>query len=181
MKKKQILIVFLTALALGSSACGYRIRSSVGALPDGIISIGVPAFENTTNEFKVEQILTDAVIRELNRRTRARVVSANSGVDAVLQGEIRSVNSSAVTFGSRSFGSAYLVRVDVGVKLVRLRDSSVVWQNKKFIFRERYTLNSDIRDFFDEKNPALKRLAESFAASLVGEILESASIDSSKP
>lgn len=178
-RKQTIILVFVIGV-LGSLACGYRMRSAVGMLPDDIRSLGIPAFENKTNDYKVEQILTDAVLKEFNRRTRARVLSANTGVDAVLQGEITGIQSSPVTFGSRSFGSAYEVRVTASVRLVRSDNSKVIWQDKNFTFRERYTLNRDVNDFFNEENPALERLANSFATSLVSVILESQSIDSSK-
>ena len=168
-------------LLLGTTACGYKIRSSVGYLPEGIQSLGIPTFRDLTNEFKVEQVFTRAVVEEFNRRTRAHIRSTDSGVDAVLLGEIQSVQSSPVTFDSRSFGSAYMVTVNVGARIVRLKDSKIIWQNSKVTFRERYALNSDVRDFFSEENPALERLAQSFAESLVGILLESQSIDTSEP
>ena len=179
MNRTQTIILVLIVGILGSLACGYRMRSAVGVLPNGIETLRIPAFENRTSEYKVEQILTDAVLKEFNRRTRVHVHSTNTGVDAVLQGEITGIQSSPVTFGSRSFGSAYEIRVDASVKLIRSNNSKVIWQDKKFTFRERYTLNSDVKDFFNEENPALERLARSFAESLVSVILESQSIDSS--
>lgn len=178
---RRVTIPILLVPFLAVQGCGYRVRSSVGSLPEGIQSIGIPAFENLTTEFKVEQILTDAVLHEFNRRTRIRVDPNDSGVDAVLRGRLLSVQSSPVTFDSSSLGSAYSVSVDVNVQLVRLKDSKVLWQSKNFTFRERYALNSEVDDFFNEENPALARLARSFAESLVGLILESPSLDSSKP
>ena len=172
-------VLLLSVLVL--PGCGYRMRSSVGSLPDGIQSLGIPAFENLTNEFKVEQILTDAVLEEFNRRTRIRISPNDSGVDAVLQGKVLRVQSTPVTFDSSSFGSAYSVSVDASVQLVRLKDSKVLWQSRSFTFRERYALNSVVDDFFNEENPALRRLARSFAQSLVGLVLESPSLDPSKP
>jgi hypothetical protein len=178
---RQAGIVYLLVAFLALQSCGYRMRSSVGSLPEGVQSIGIPAFENLTKEFKVEQILTEAVLKEFNRRTRVRVDPGDSGVDAVLRGKVTGVQSAPVTFGSRSFGSAYSVSVAVSAQLVRLKDSKVLWQSKNFTFRERYALNSEVDDFFNEENPALERLARSFAESLVGLILESPSLDSSKP
>ncbi|MEJ2111431.1 MAG: LPS assembly lipoprotein LptE [Acidobacteriota bacterium] len=173
LKLKILLPTLLLLLTIGILACGYRIRSSVGSLPENMHSIGIPPFRNRTNEFKLEQLLTGAVIEEFNRRTRIPVRSSSADVDVVLIAEILSVNSSPVTFGSKSFGSAYMVQVDIGLKLVRLEDSKILWQNKKFTFRERYALNRDVRDFFSEENPAMTRLAHAFAESLVSMILES--------
>jgi hypothetical protein len=139
-------------------------------------SLGIPTFRNLTPQYKIEQLITRAVLKEFSTRTRATVNSSSSGVDMVLEGEIRNVSSSPVTFGtqtegSQTTGSAFLVTVQMSVKLKRLRDSAVIWQNDDFLYRERYVLNSSVRDFFFEENPALERLAKSFAARLASEIL----------
>lgn len=160
------------AILFISSGCGYRIRSSVGALPTGIQSLGVPTFRNLTAQYKIEQLITSAVLKEFSARTRARIDSSNSGVDAVLLGEVLDVSSSPVTFGDQKFGSAFMVTVRISAKLVRKKDSSIIWQKQDFMYRERYVLNSVVRDFFSEENPALGRLSRDFAASLVSAILE---------
>ena len=104
----------------------------------------------------------------------------------VLLGEIKSVSSVPVTFGtptdpSQTFGSAFKVTVQLGVKLMRLRDSSILWQNEDFLFSERYILNENVRDFFSEENPALERLAQNFAASLASSISIGQRLDISNP
>ena len=163
---------------LGSS-CGYRVRSSVGKLPDNVQSLGIPTFRNLTPQYKIEQLITRAVLKEFSTRTRATVNSSSTGVNVVLLGEIKNVSSSPVTFGtqtegSQTTGSAFLVTVQMSVKLKRLRDSAIIWQNDDFLYRERYVLNSSVRDFFSEENPALERLAKNFATSLASTILNRA-------
>ena len=116
-------------------------------------------------------------MKEFSIRTRISVNSRESGVDAVLIGEIRNVSSVPVTFGtqtskSQTYGSTILITVDASVKLVRLKDSTTLWQNKNFLFRESYVLNSNVQDFFSEENPAINRLARNFASSLASTILE---------
>ncbi len=154
------------------SACGYRVRSSVGTLPHGMESIGVPTFRNLTSQYKIEQMISSAVLKEFSLRTRVRVVSSNSGVDSVLLGEIHSVSSTPVTFGLETFGNAFLVTVRMSVKLMRLQDSTIIWQNEDYVYSERYILNSIVGDFFSEENPALNRLSQDFASSLVSTILD---------
>lgn len=161
-------------------ACGYRVRSSVGNIPGGVHSLGIPTFRNLTSQYKIEQMISQAVLNEFSERTRVRINSSRSGVDAVLLGEIRGVSAVPVTFGTQStgsqtFGTTFLVTVQIGARLVRTGDSSVVWRNDDFLYTERYVLNSNVRDFFSEENPALERLARSFAASLVASILNPAS------
>jgi hypothetical protein len=170
-------ILLLFGLTLMGSACGYRVRSSVGRLPSGVQSLGIPTFRNLTNQYRIEQLISGAVLREFSLRTRALVNSSNSGVDSVLLGEIRGVSSVPVTFGtqtigSQTFGSAYLVTVQISAKLIRMKDSAIIWQNDNFLYRERYVLNASVSDFFSEENPALERLARDFASSLASTILD---------
>lgn len=154
------------------STCGYRVRGAVGTLPHEIQSIGIPTFENLTSQYKIEQMISSAVLKEFSLRTRIPVNSSKSGVNSVLLGEILEVSSTPVTFGLETFGNAFLVTVRMSVRLKRLPDSSIIWQNENYIYRERYILNSKVRDFFSEENPALNRLSRDFAASLVSTILD---------
>jgi hypothetical protein len=164
--------VCLLEIILLGSACGYHLQNSVGTLPSGIQSLGIPTFSNVTGQYKIEQLISSAVLKEFSLRTSVPIRSGGSGVDSVLLGEIRSMSATPVTFGSESFGSAFVVTVQISAKLVRLQDSSVIWQNESFVYRERYILNSKVNDFFFEENPALIRLSRDFASSLVSTILQ---------
>jgi hypothetical protein len=170
-------LFFLLGITLLCSNCGYRVRGAAAKLPSGIESIGIPTFVNSTSRYKIEQLITAAVLDEFRIRTRAPVNSNKSDVDSVLLGEIRDVDSVPVAYGTqkignRTFGSAYLVTVRVSVKWVRSSDSAVLWQNDSFIHRERYVLNSNLQDFFSEENPALQRLAKDLAGRLASSILD---------
>ncbi|MDR1727034.1 MAG: LPS assembly lipoprotein LptE [Acidobacteriota bacterium] len=168
--------------ALCGASCGYHVKSAAGRLPGGASSLGIPTFRNLTDEFKVEQVVTRALLREFGARTRGRVDSRGAdspdgGPDLVLLGEVKEVRAVPVIFGSspagaQTFGSAFQVTVRLGAKLVRRSDSAVVWEDADFLFRERYLLNADVRDFFAEDGPALERLAREVASSLAGAVLE---------
>ena len=152
-------------------------RSAVGRLPGGAESIGIPTFRNLTGEPEIEQVMTRAILREFTARTRARINSSDSDADLVLFGEVNEVTAVPVTFGAqnsgeRTFSSAFQITVRIGAKLVRQRDSTVIWENENFIFRERVLLNSDVRDFFAEDNPAFERLARNMASSLAGAVID---------
>lgn len=171
----KVICSHLPALSLGLClvcvSCGYRVAGSVQNLPEGVHSIGIPTFKNDTREYKLEQQITAAVLKEFTLRTRVPVLSSSNGVDAVLQGEIRNLSSSPVTFGTDAFGSAFLVTVQMSVKLVRVKDGTVIFENPDFTFRGRYVLNSKVTEFFSEENAAVERLARDFAASLASTIL----------
>jgi hypothetical protein len=165
------LALSLLGIALFAAGCSYRVVGSARNLPTGVHSLGIPTFKNDTKEFKVEQRITSAVLREFALRTRVPVNSNSSGVDAVLQGEIRNLSASPVTFGTSAFASAFLVTVEVSVKLVRVKDGAVLWENPGLAFRGQYVLSSQVTEFFSEENAAIERLARDFAASLASTIL----------
>ena len=170
------MFIILQIAVLLFSGCGYRVRSAVGRLPGGAESIGIPTFQNKTDEPEVEQMLTRELLREFAARARGRVNSNDSETDLVLLGEVKDVSVVPVTFGAQNsgeltFSSAFQITVRVGAKLVRLRDSAVVWENEDFVFRERTLLDSDARDFFAGYNPAFERIARNFAAALAGLVI----------
>jgi outer membrane lipopolysaccharide assembly protein LptE/RlpB len=172
----KIALMFAVLLFPG---CGYRVRSAAGQLPGGAESIGIPTFRNLTGEAEIEQILTRAILREFAARTRGRVNSSDSGADLVLLGEVKDVTAVPVTFGAQNsgeltFSSAFQITVRIRARLVRQRDSAVVWEDENFVFRERHLINSDVRDYFAGDNPAFERLARNFAAVLAGAVLNRA-------
>jgi len=171
-----LFIITLMFTALLFPGCGYRISGAICRLPGGAESIGIPTFQNLTSEPEIEQIMTRALLREFTARTRGRVNSGDSDTDLVLLGEVKDVSAVPVTFGAQNsgeltFSSAFLVTVHIRAKLVRRRDSAIVWENENFVFRERSLLSSDVRNFFAENNPAFERLARNLAASLAGVVL----------
>ena len=83
--------------------CGYHTAGQVNGLPPDIRTIAVPAFVNKTQTYRVEQVLTAAVVQEFNTRTRYRVVSnANSNSDAVLYGTVVQTEFAPMTYDSVS-------------------------------------------------------------------------------
>lgn len=165
--------VFLLSLSLVQAGCGYQVVGRTSRLPANAKTIAVPALENRTTRYRLEQRLTEALVHELLARTQYRVVSDPASADAVLRGEVTSIDSSAVVFDTAT-GRATTVLVTVRVK-VRLEDratKSLLYQNDNFLFREPYEVSTDVASFFEEQDPALDRLARDFAAKLVAALLE---------
>jgi len=79
--------VLLSGLAL--VGCGYHTAGSATHIPANVRTIAVPIFATHAQAYHTEVALTQAVVRELNTRTRYRVLaSGESGADAVLSGTI---------------------------------------------------------------------------------------------
>lgn len=160
-------------LALAGAACGYRLGGQGARLPTGIAVIGVPAFRNQTSWMRLEQRLTAAVMQELVRRTRYRVVGSEDGADAVLWGTVRSATTAPVIFDpATGRASAVAVTVTLAVEFRQTGSNKPLFANPNYLFREQYEITGDLDSFFEERDPALDRLARDFAASLVSAILE---------
>jgi hypothetical protein len=143
--------------------------------------IAVPAFENRTNRYRIEQPLTESVIHEFLARTNCRVVSSENSADAVLHGEILSLESSAAVFDTASNPSSttstarattMLVTVRFHVRLEERETKKVIYENNNFLFREPYEISTEAASFFDEQGPALDRMYRDFAAHLVADVTE---------
>lgn len=155
------------------TSCGYRVGGRGDKLPPHVQVLGVPAFENRTNWMGAGQRLTGAVVRELIRRTSLDVIGGADGADALLEGTVLHVRSLPAVFDPQT-GRASVIQIELRLKveLRDLRESKVLFTRSDYIFREEYEISSDLESFFEERNPALGRLAEEFAATLVSAILE---------
>ena len=142
-------------------------------LPPSIRTIAVPAFDNQTLTFKIEQTLTAAVIHEFLTRTRYRVQSSAEGSDATLTGAITSMYASPVLFDSTTGRtSEVLLTVTVRIKLVSNSDGKTLFEANDWTYREPYQISQDPATYFGESQPALDRLSRSIAASLVSAVME---------
>ena len=152
------------------SGCGYHTAGHANALPEGLHSIAVPAFENKTHAYRVEQMLTSAVVRELITRTKYSIAQTHAeNADAVLHGTVLAINASPLTFDNQTGrASSVLVTMNVAVKLVT-RNGNVLYENPNYTFRDQYQVSREITSFFEEDSPAVARMSRDFAATLVSD------------
>lgn len=163
----------LGGLILAFAGCGYHVAGRGSRLPQQWRTIAIPALQNQTLRYRIEQRLTDAVVREFLARAKYRIVADPAGADAVVRGEVRSIESTAVLFDAvTGRATTVLVTVRLKVRLEEVESGRAVWQNDDYLFREEYEVSTDVASFFDEQNPALDRLAADFAAAFVAALLE---------
>jgi outer membrane lipopolysaccharide assembly protein LptE/RlpB len=160
-------LLLLTTIA----ACGYRLASS-NRVPQNVRTVYVDALENRTNAFRVEQLLRRSLVRTLVERSGFRVVDDAARADAVLDGVVTGLVATPVAFGQETFGSTFLVTVNLQVEFRERTSGTVLFKNENYVFREQYVINVDPEHFFTELNPALERIASDFALSVVTTIVE---------
>lgn len=162
---------FCLLLCIGCGNCGYRVASQ-NRLNPGHKSISVVPLENRTNAYEVEQILTGSLVREFIQKSTYEVVNDPSQADLELGGTVSEVRVSPVAFGQASFGSTFLVTLRTSIYLRDRGSGELLFQNNNYIFREQYVINVDVKNFFSELNPALRRISDDFASSVVTSIME---------
>lgn len=164
---------FLTLGAALAAGCGYHVAGRTTRLPATLKTIAVPAMENRTSRYRIEQLLTDAVVREFLSRTSYRVVADPAGADAVLHGKVTALESSALLFDTTTGrATTMLVTVRCEVLLEERETQTILYRNDNFIFRNEYEISTDVSSFFEEQDPALSRLAQDFAKRLVSTVVE---------
>jgi outer membrane lipopolysaccharide assembly protein LptE/RlpB len=160
--------------ALGG--CGYHQMGAAAHLPAGVQTLAVPIFKSKVQGFRTETMFTEAVVRELNTRTRYRVVTAvddDAKADAVLHGTILTETLAPLTYDASSGQtSSYLLTVTAQVVLTA-SDGTVLYKNDAFGWREQFQSTQDLSGSVREDTPAVKRLSKSFGEAVVSDMLES--------
>jgi hypothetical protein len=169
------------AAAVMLSGCGYHQIGVATHLPPDVRTLAVPIFQSRVQAYHTETTFTEAVVRELNTRTKYRVLTSsgdgtfngsNGNADATLKGTILTETISPLTFDSTSGQtSSYLVTVHAVVEVVA-HDGTVLYRNPGFEWREQYQSTQDLSGFVQEDSAAVRRMARDFAQGLVSDMLE---------
>jgi outer membrane lipopolysaccharide assembly protein LptE/RlpB len=180
MKRRTALV--LMSAAVGISGCGYHVAGRTNSLPKSIHVIAVPALENKTTSYRIEQRLTTATVHEFLAKTSYRVVSDPANGDAVLRGKVLSLEAVPLLFDTTTGrATAMLVTVKCEITFEERESGKILYHTDNFVFRNQYEISTNvnnpsnpttIKNFFEEQDPALDRLAQDFAARLVAAVTE---------
>jgi Lipopolysaccharide-assembly len=164
------LVVGLFVFASGFRGCYKAVRKS--GLPEHIRTVAVPAFQNQALRYKIESRFTGAVINEITRRGKGlRVQSDPKGADAVVDGTIKSFAFYGVLLDTRGRARIFEVTITAAVTVRDQVTNRVLYDNQDYVFRGEFEFTDDPRSFFNEEDPAVERLARSFADSLVSTLV----------
>jgi outer membrane lipopolysaccharide assembly protein LptE/RlpB len=171
--RTNAVIALATGLAVSVSGCGYHTAAKAIELPQDIHTIAIPAFVSRSQTFRIEQLLTDAVVREFDARTQYHVIhDAHADADAVLKATVLSASANPLAYDSTT-GRAVSALITVSVQVTLTdRQGKVLFENPAYLFHDQYELSRDLPSFFQEDSPAVDRLSRDFARTLVANILE---------
>lgn len=169
------------ALLLPLSGCGYHQVGAATHVPTNVRTVAVPIFQSKVQAYNTEMAFTQAVVRELNTRTRYRVLTnanpntsaTDQSADATLRGTILTQAVTPLTYDAASGQtSSYLVNITAAVELVG-HDGTVLYRKNSFAWREQYQSTQDLTGFVQEDSAAVRRMSRDFAQALVSDMMES--------
>jgi outer membrane lipopolysaccharide assembly protein LptE/RlpB len=172
MNSLRCFVCFMAFLPL--MGCGYHAVGSATHVPANVRTLAVPIFASKVQGYKTETVFTEAVVRELNTRTKYRVLTrGGTDADATLRGTILTQTIAPLTYDSTSGQtSSYLVTVTAQVVLTA-HDGKVLYRNDAFSWREQYQSTQDLSGFIQEDGYAVRRMARDFGQAVVSDMLES--------
>ena len=170
MRLRHLTLLLLITLA----GCGYHQAGSATHIPADVRTLSVPTFKTNAQAFHTEVAFTEAVIRELNTRTKYHILNTDSAsADATLHGTILTQTVTPLTYDANSGEtSSYLVSITTKVVLTA-HDGTVLYRNDSLLYHEQYQSTQDLNGFIQEDGYAVQRIARDFAHTIVSDMLES--------
>ncbi len=152
-------IIFFLLVGTG---CGYRFGGEgFGPSPE-IRSVVIPTFINETYEAGIETIVTNALLRELIKDRRLKVVGEDEA-DAIMEGKVISFSISSVAYDPTGVVSQYRARVALDVLLKRNRTGEILWSERGITESNVYRVSSDVLLTEAEKERAIEKIAGELA------------------
>jgi outer membrane lipopolysaccharide assembly protein LptE/RlpB len=170
MRVRLLTLLLVTSL----SGCGYHQAGSATHIPANVRTRAVPIFATRAQAYHTEMAFTQATIRELNTRTKYRIINSESNsADATLHGTILTQTIAPLTYdASTGQSSSYLVTITAKV-LLTAHDGHILYRNDSILYREQFQSTQDLSGFIQEDGYAVKRVAREFAQAIVSDMLES--------
>lgn len=177
--RRRVLSLFPLATAgMAAASCGYALAGRGSFIAPDIKAIGIPMLGNRSTFFDVEQVLTEKLRTEFIGRGSFRVLSDETGADAVVSGEITGISVQPSAFNDQQLATRYLFLLTMKVTFTDTRSASVLWSNDALTFRGEYELSQRTSSviqgagFLDEERSAFDRISTDVARTVATAILE---------
>lgn len=170
LRRTRLLVAALAFAAL--VGCGYNLVGRGSTVPPDIHAVVLKAFENKTQRQQVDQILTQAVAKELVTRKRFTMVNDATGADAEISGAVVGFSVTPVTLDAEGRATQYEISITAQVKFRRIKDDAVLWTNDRYNFRASYDVPVSNTAYFDRETLAIEEIAPQFAQTMVSDLLE---------
>ncbi len=169
------LLLILAVAPFFAGCAGYKIGPVKPTAYAGIESIAVPSFKNDTLETRVEVLLANCVIKQIQQDGTYRIASEKDA-DAILEGTLEQVtrNSARNVAGNVLQTREYTLQLRVSYQLVNRRTGKILNRRSANGTTSFFVNGSDrnAADVNQDERQALPLAAEDMAIRIVSEISE---------
>ena len=149
-------------LSLGASGCGYQLVSYRGALGD-VRRVSIQTLRNDSLAAGYGAVVTDALLKEFQRRGALQVVNDPALADLVIGGRIAQVRVGARSFSSVVLALEYQVTVTLQLDISKRDGTKVPIDPGALTESEIYVSSADAEVVLTNQNEALRRVASVIA------------------
>lgn len=151
-------VAVLVAVGTLPGCAGYHVVGGAEGLGD-VRRVAVQPLANRSYEPGIERLVTDALVREFQRRGGATVVRDPAAADLVLSGVVRPVVTRSRSFSSVELALEFEVELAVELEARRADGSSVEIDASLLQDWELYLASADVEVERKNRDEALRRLA----------------------
>ena len=164
-----VVLLFLSMAVLSAPGCGWRFAGRTDAIPENLMTVAIPLWENETSEPGLATIFTNAAIKEFSTKGWLKPVRMQRA-DTILEGRIELVNIQPLSFSSVAIELENRLTVTASVTLRRKDDLSILWSSSRLLGEEEYDSTPDFNVNLRNREQALRKLAADMAGTVYDEI-----------
>lgn len=153
-------LAVLAALAL--PGCGYQLVSYRGALGD-VRRVSIQSLRNDSMAAGYGAVVTDALLKEFQRRGALQVVDDPAQADLVIGGRVAQMHVGARSFSSVVLALEYQVTVTLALDITKKDGTRVPIDPGALTESEIYVSSPDAEVVLTNQNEALRRVASVIA------------------
>lgn len=153
---------FIGLLASLLSGCGYRFAERSDTLPSWIQTVYVAPFANRSNEFQLASWITEDLRREFLRGGALRLAERDAA-DVIIEGEVRRVDVSGISFLSYDKAVERRINVECSVRMKDRQTDRILWQTANLVRDEGFLAGRDNMESDALKADASRKLSRYLA------------------
>lgn len=157
--------IFLAIVGLSAglmSGCGYRFAERSEALPSWIQTVYVAPFTNKSNEFQLSSWITEDLRREFLRGGALRLAERDEA-DVIIEGEVRKVEVSGLSFLAYDKAVERRINVECMVRMKDRQTGRILWQTANLVRDEGFLTGRDNMESDALKSDASRKLSRYMA------------------
>lgn len=163
-RRRSGLAVALAAalVAFPLAGCGYRLVSYRGALGD-VRRVSVESLRNDSLAPGYGAVVTEALLKEFQRRGALQVVTDPGLADLTIGGRVLPISAGARSFSSVVLALEYQLTVTIALDVRRRDGTQVPIDPGALTASEIYTASADAEAALTNRNEALRHVADVIA------------------